>query len=81
MCTHQLLDPGLPAAQMKMPMIQLRMSTIVFFACSGYVYARQFFQDLFTESISTVGQFMSQPNLDSVAKFLKCIESMRLKHA
>ena len=27
----------------------------VIFACSGYVYARQLFPDLFGESVSTVG--------------------------
>ena len=38
-------------------------------ACSGYVYARQLFQDLFRESISTVGQLLTQPNPNHVAKF------------
>ncbi len=29
-----------------------------------YVYARQLFQDLFSESIATIGQFLGQPNPD-----------------
>ena len=36
-------------------------------ACSGYVYVRQLFQDLFSESISA--QFLSQPNFNHVAKY------------
>ena len=51
------------------------------FACSGYVNATQLFQDLFSKSSSAVGQFLSQPNLIHVAKFLTWIGSMRLKHA
>ena len=48
------------------------------FACSGYVYARPPFQDLFSEAISTVGLFLSQPNCNRVANFLTWIRHMRL---
>ncbi len=54
---------------------------LVIFACSGYVYARQLFLDLFSELSSTVGQFLSQPNPNRVAKFLTWVISMRLNHA
>ncbi len=50
-------------------------------ACSGYVYARQLFQDLFRKSISAVGQFLSPPNLNHVAEFLRWVRSTRLNHA
>ncbi len=51
------------------------------FACSGDVYARQLFQDSLSESTSTVGQFLSQPNPRCVVKFLTWVRSMRLNHA
>ncbi len=63
---------------MRMLMIQLRMSHVTF-ACSGYVYARQVFQDLFSKSISTVGQVLSQPH-PNVAKFLTWVGKLRLNH-
>ncbi len=56
----------------------------VIFACSGYVYARQLrqlFPDLFSETTSTVGHFLSQPNPSRVAKFLTWVRSMRLNRA
>ncbi len=52
----------------------------VIFACSGYVYARQLFPDLFSET-PTVGHFLSQPNPNRVAKFLTWVGSMRLNRA
>ncbi len=49
---------------------------------AGYVYARQLFHDLFNKSTSTVGQFLSQPNPNRVAKgLLTWVRSMRLNHA
>ncbi len=42
----------------------------VTFACSGYVYARQLFPDLLSETTSTVGHFPSQPNPIGVANLL-----------
>ncbi len=50
-------------------------------ACSGHVYARQLFQDLYSISTSTVGQVLSQPNPIRVAKFLTWVRNMRLNHA
>ncbi len=65
-----------------MPMIPLRMSKHhVNFACSGYVYARQLFPDLFSETTSTVGHFLSQPNPNRVAKCLTWVRRMRLNRA
>ncbi len=71
MCNHWLhtrrvLHPGLPAAQFDTfdsdedsdDPIEDEHQVII--ACSGYVYARQLFQHLFSESITTVGQFLSQ---------------------
>ncbi len=49
--------------------------------CTRNVNARQLFQDLLSESVSNVGQFLSQPNPSRVAKCLTWDRSMRLKHA
>ncbi len=82
-----MLNPGFPAAQFDSFDADedaddpIEDEHHVVFACSGYVYARQLFQDLFSESISTDGQFLSQPNPNRGAKFLTWVGSMRLNHA
>ncbi len=84
MCNHRVLNPGLPAAQFDSFDSDEDADDPIdhaIFACSGYVYARKLFQDLFSESFSTVGQFQSQPNPNCVAKFLTWVGSMRLNHA
>ena len=47
------------------------------FDCSSYNYARSLFPDLFAEDMSTVGQFLNQPNCNRVAKFLTWIRYIR----
>ena len=87
MCNYRVLNPGLPAAQFDSfdsdedADDPIEDEHHVIFACSGYVYARQLFQDLFSGSTSTVGQFLSQPNPNRVAKFLTWVRSMRLNRA
>ena len=87
MCNHRVLNLGLPAAQFDSfdsdedADDPIEDEHHVIFACSGYVYARQLFQDLFSGSTSTVGQFLSQPNPNRVAKFLTWVRSMRLNRA
>ncbi len=87
MCNHRVLNPGLPAAQFvsfdsdEDADDPIEDEPHVIFACSGYVYARQLFQDLCSESISTVGQFLSQPNPSRVTSFLTWVRSMRQNHA
>ena len=79
------LDPGLPAAQFdsfdsdEVAEDPSEDEHYIVFACSGYVYAGQPFQDLFSKLTSTVGQLLSQPNPNHVANFLTWI-SMRLNH-
>ena len=88
MCNHRVLNPGLPAAQFDSfdsdedadideP---IEDEHHVIFACSGYVYARQLFPDLFSKTTS-VGHFLSQPNPNRVAKFLTWVRSIRLNRA
>ncbi len=87
MCNHRVLNPGLPADQFDSfdsdedAEDPIENENHVIFACSGYAYARQLFQDLFSETISSVGQFLSQPNPNRVAKFLTWVKTMRLNHA
>ncbi len=87
MCNHRVLNPGLPAAQFNSfdsdedADDPIEDEHHVTFACSGYVYARQLFLDLFSETTSTVGHFLSQPNANRVAKFLTWVRSMRLNRA
>ncbi len=86
-----MLNPGLPAAQFDSfdsdedADDPIEDEHHVIFACSGYVaiyvYARQLFPDLFSETTSTVGHFLSQPNPNRVAKFLTWVRSMRLNRA
>ncbi len=87
MCNHRVLNPGLPAAQSDSfdsyedADDPIEDEHHVIFACSGYVYDRQLLQDLLSESISNVGQFLSQPNPNPVAQFLTWVRSMRLSNA
>ena len=84
LCNYRVVNPGLDAAQFDSfdsddeAADPIEDEHHAIFACSGYVYARQLFQDLFSEPISTVGQLLSQPNCNSVAKFLTWIRHMRL---
>ena len=72
MCNHHAVNPGIPAAQFdNIDSDEDAPDCIedehhVIFSCSGYVCARQSLQDLFSESISTVRQFLSQPQIDQV---------------
>ncbi len=75
MCNHRVSSPGLSAAQLDSfdsdedADDPIEDEHHVIFACSGYVYARQLFQDLVSDSASTIGQFLSQPNPNRLAKF------------
>ncbi len=76
---QRVLNPGLTAAHVDSfdsdegTDDPIEFEQHVISACSGYVYARQLFQDLFRESISTVGQLLTQPNPNRAAKFLTWI--------
>ncbi len=54
----------------------------VIIACSGYMHTRQLVQDLFRGSISSVSLFLSQPNLNYVAKIptwakIMCLDQVK----
>ena len=51
------------------------------FDCPGYVYAREQFQDLFQSHITTVSQFLYQPQCNRLAKFLTWIRACRMNKA
>ncbi len=81
-----MINPGLPAAQFDTfdsdehaddPIEDEHHAT---FASTGYAYARQLFQNLFSKPISTVGQFLCQSNPDHAARFLAWFRIMRLDH-
>ena len=52
-----------------------------FFDCSGYTYARELFQDLFQSHITSISQFLNQPQCNRLAKFLTWIRMMRMNKA
>ena len=51
------------------------------FDCPGYAYAREQFQDLFQSHITTVSQFLNQPQCNRLAKFLTWIRACRMNKA
>ena len=81
MCTFKLSNPGLPAALWDAfdsdddsdgPIEDERHAIL---DCPGYVYARHQFQDLFQRHITTVSQFLNQPQCNRLAKFLTWIRT------
>ena len=51
------------------------------FDCPGYMYAREQFRDLFQSQITTVSQFLNQPQCNRLAKFLTWIRACRMNKA
>ena len=51
------------------------------FDCSGYTYARELIQDLFQSHITSISQFLNQPQCNRLAKFLTWIRMMRMNRA
>ena len=51
------------------------------FECSAYATTRQMFSDLFPSHVSTVSQFLDQPDCNRLAKFLTWIRMLRLNTA
>ena len=49
--------------------------------CSAYATTRQTFSDLFPSHVSTVSQFLNQPDCNRLAKFLTWIRMLRLNTA
>ncbi len=51
------------------------------FECSAYATTRQMFSDIFPSHVSTVSQFLNQPDCNRLAKFLTWIRMLRLNTA
>ena len=51
------------------------------FDCPGYMYAREQFQDMFQRHITTVSQFLDQPQCNRLARFLTWIRACRMNKA
>ena len=51
------------------------------FECSAHATPRQIFSDLFPSHVSTVSQFLNQPDCKRLAKFLTWIRMLRLNTA
>ena len=87
MCAFKLLDPGLPAELWDAfdkdddsdGPIEDEHHAIS--DCPGYVYARKQSQDLFQSHITTVSQFLDQPQCNRLAKFLAWIRACRMNQA
>ena len=87
MCASQLTNPGLPAElwdafdsddDSDEPGEDEHHAII---ECSGYVYAREHFQDLFKSHIISVSQCINQPQCNRLAKFLTWIRACRMNKA
>ncbi len=57
------------------------MSTMLSLLILAMCMSGQLFPDLFSETTSTVGHFLSQLNPDRVAKSITWVKSMRLNRA
>ena len=51
------------------------------FDCSGYTYARELFQGLFQSHITSITQFLNQPQCNRLAKFITWIRMMHMNKA
>ena len=59
----------------------LKMSIMLFVIAPSYVCAREHFEDLVQSHITTVSQFVNQPQCNQLAKFLTEIKMLRMNRA
>ena len=87
MCAFKLNNPGLPAElwdafdsddESDGPVEDEHHAI---FDCQGYMYAREQFQDLLHSHITTVSQFLNQPQCNRLARFLTWIRACRMNKA
>ena len=87
MCPEKITNPGIPAQHFDAFDTEEEACEAVedehhmLFDCSGYASARIQFQDLFSSNITTVGQFLNQPDCTRVAKFLIWARALRVNFA
>ena len=87
MCPEKITNPGIPAQCFDAFDTEEEACEAVedehhmLFDCSGYASARIQFQNLFSSNITTVGQFLNQPDCTRVAKFLIWARALRVNFA
>ena len=87
MCTHRIINLGLPPEEFDaFDSDEERSDPIedehhAIFDCSAYADAREQYRDLFQSHITTVGDFLNQPQCNRLAKFLTWIRMLRMNRA
>ena len=87
MCPEKISNPGIPAQYFdafdsdEEACEAVEDEHHMIFDCSGYICVRAQFQDLFSSDISSVGQFLNQPDCTRVAKFLLWAQALRTNFA
>ena len=87
MCTHRIINPGLPPEEFDAFDSDEECSDPIedehhaIFDCSAYADAREQYRDLFQIHITTVGDFLNQPQCNRLAKFLTWIRMLRMNRA
>ena len=87
MCALKLIDPGLPAELLNAFESDdesdgpVKNEHRAIFNCPGYMYAREQFQDLSQSHITTVSEFLDQPQCNRLARFLTWIRACRMNKA
>ena len=87
MCPEKITNPGIPAQYFdafdsyEEGCEAIEDEHQMIFDCPGYTSARLQFQDLFSSNISTVGQFLNQPDCARVAKFLISARALHVNFA
>ena len=87
MCTHRIINLGLPPEEFDaFDSDEERSDPIedehhAIFDCSAYADARRQYRDLFQSQITTVGDFLNQPQCHRLAKLLTWIRMVRMNRA
>ena len=87
MCTHRIINPGLPPEEFDAFDSDEECSDPIedehhaIFDCSAYTDAREQYHDLFQIHITTVGDFLNQPQCNRLANFLTWIRMLRMNRA
>ena len=88
MCTHRIINPGLPPEEFdafgsdneeRSDPIEDEHHAI--FDCSAYADDREQYHDIFQSHITTVGDFLNQPQCNRLARFLTWIRMLHMNRA